>query len=77
MGFPRFWGKVSPGEDVVSPDVGEGKRDEVNNRPGNARSGNRRLIWTIAYYGLLIVGATLWWKFLWLLTESDSSLTKF
>jgi len=75
MGFPRFWGRVSGGETVVGPDLGEEKRDK-NNYPGKFRDGQLGLGWTLSYYFLLIVGAVGWWKLLWPLTESESALAK-
>lgn len=74
MGFPRFWGRVTSGDTVIGPDVGEGKRDENGATSSNGRLG---VVWTIAYYVLLVVGAVAWWKLLWQLTESESRLTNF
>ena len=74
MGFPRFWGRVSAADIVMALDVGEGKRDENGNTPSNGRLD---VVWTIAYYVLLVVGAVGWRKLLWTLTESESTLTKF
>lgn len=73
MGFPRFWGRVTPG-DTVGPAVGERKRTEGVNA---SKHGKPNLLWTIAYYTLLIVGAIGWRKLLWPLTESESALTGF
>jgi len=69
MGFPRFWGRVGP-ETVLGPDTG-GKRDGEGGRNGTGVG------WTVAYYGLLVVGAVGWWRLLWRLTESESALTVF
>lgn len=74
MGFPRFWGKVSAGETIIGPDVGESKRSEDVNILSNGELG---LGWTVAYYMLLTVGAVAWWKLLWSLTESGSALCSF
>jgi prenyl protein peptidase len=74
MGFPRFWGKVSAGEAVIGPDVGEGKREDGRRSLGERELG---IQWTIAYYVLLVVGAVGWWKLLWLLTETSSALSAF
>jgi len=76
MGFPRFWGKVSAGETVIGPDIGEGKRSE-DKASRSANSGELGVVWTVVYYLLLIVGAVGWWKCLWPLTENGSALTKF
>jgi prenyl protein peptidase len=75
MGFPRFWGRVTAGEEtIIGPDVGDGKRDD---RKDSAGSGELGVVWTIVYYTLLAAGAVGWWKCLWVLTESESSLTDF
>ncbi len=74
QGFPRFWGKVSAGETIIGPDVGEGKRSE----DGKSRQpGELHTLWTVAYYSILIVGAVSWYKLLWLWTESAAALTEF
>jgi len=75
MGFPRFWGRVTTGETLIGPDVGEGKRSE--DKGPQIASGQPSLLWTIAYYILLIVGAMSWWRLLWPLTQSESALAKF
>jgi len=73
MGFPRFWGRVSAGDTVMGPDVGEGKRSE----DGIISNGRRlNVLWTAAYYILLVVGVVAWRKFLWQLTDSELTLTK-
>jgi prenyl protein peptidase len=74
MGFPRFWGRVTSGDTLIGPDVGDGKRDENGTMSSNGKLG---LLWTIAYYVLLVVGAVAWRKLLWQLTESESKLTTF
>jgi hypothetical protein len=58
----------------MGPDVGEGKRSE-----DGIISNSRRLnvLWTAAYYILLVVGVVAWRKFLWQLTESESALMRF
>ncbi|KAG9241783.1 CAAX protease self-immunity-domain-containing protein [Calycina marina] len=73
QGFPRFWGKVSAGETVMGPDIGESKRSE----DGPARSAELGLGWTVAYYVILCIGAWGWWRLLWPLTASESALTSF
>lgn len=76
MGFPRFWGRVSAGDTVMGPDVGVGKRSEDGNAT-LSNDGRLNVMWTIAYYALLIVGAMAWRQLLWPLTQSESTLTKF
>jgi prenyl protein peptidase len=75
MGFPRFWGRLSAGESVNGPDVGEGKRTE--DKTSSSSNGQLSIIWTVAYYSLLVFGAVSWWKLVWILTDSESALTKF
>ncbi|OTB08470.1 hypothetical protein M426DRAFT_51977 [Hypoxylon sp. CI-4A] len=58
MGLPRVWGRVLP---AVMVDVrGESSRPSV--------------MWTVAYYVLLVAGAVGWYKNLGLLTESSNAL---
>ncbi|KAE9374469.1 Abi-domain-containing protein [Stipitochalara longipes BDJ] len=76
MGFPRFWGRITSADTVMGPDVGVGKRDE-NGSSAMSHGGRLGIIWTIIYYFLLVVGALAWWRLLWPLTESGSTLTKF
>jgi prenyl protein peptidase len=71
MGFPRFWGRVTNGEED-EVDLVEGKRSDRK-----ANDGRIGILWSFAYYILLVVGATSWWKYLWPLTESELSLTEF
>jgi len=72
-GFPRFWGRMNAVETVIGPDVGERKRSEDN--PAKISSdGNLGIVWDIAYYLLLVMGAVTWHKLLWSLTESASAL---
>ena len=76
MGLPRFWGRVSPGDTVIGPDLGEGKRGEDSNSQ-TSNDAALGLAWSLTYYILLVVGAIAWRKLLWPLTASDSSLTTF
>ncbi|RDW89441.1 hypothetical protein BP6252_01473 [Coleophoma cylindrospora] len=75
MGFPRFWGRLSGPETIIGSDFGDGKKHD-----GELRSSGTpelSIMWTVAYYILLVIGAVSWWKLLWPLTESDLALTKF
>ncbi|EKD13500.1 uncharacterized protein L3040_008633 [Drepanopeziza brunnea f. sp. 'multigermtubi'] len=74
QGFPRVWGRVTRGEMMVPVEVGEGKRSEDLKKELNGELG---VVWTIAYYVLLVVGAVGWWRCLWPLSESDMALTTF
>lgn len=76
MGLPRVWGRVTAGESAsMERGYGEGKRSEDG--PGRDEDGKLSIVWTIAYYFLLVVGAISWWKYLWPLTESELALTLF
>lgn len=74
MGLPRLWGRVG-GVEVEGGIVGgptRGKEDTI----GGSGSGQHRLtvIWTIAYYLILVGGALAWWLSLWSLTETEGAL---
>lgn len=34
----------------------------------------RSILWSVVYYLLLVTGAVLWWKNLWVLSESETGL---
>lgn len=59
MGLPRVWGRVQR----VS-----GSTEE----PAPEQKGS--VLWTAAYYVLLVTGAALWNRNLWVLTESSNAL---
>lgn len=64
-GLPRFWGRI----ERYSP----GTPDEH----GSARYEELPIVWTYAYYALLIAGAIAFKMLLWTLTASDSALVSF
>ncbi|KAK3295995.1 uncharacterized protein B0H64DRAFT_460868 [Chaetomium fimeti] len=79
MGLPQIWGRVEPVAAAAVPvvpvmvggDVGEGERDAL------LRGGNRgrpSILWTVAYYVLLVGGAVMWYRNLWVLSESGNGL---
>lgn len=74
MGFPRFWGRVTAGDTAIAPDLGETKRSEDRKTENDGKLG---ILWSFAYYILLVVGAVSWWHYLWPLTSSEIALTKF
>ena len=74
MGFPRVWGRVTAGDALAEPDLGEMKRDEGRKSPSNGKLG---ILWSFVYYILLLVGAISWWHYLWPLTSSELALTDF
>ena len=70
-----MWGRVG-GVTIEGGVVGgpmRGKEDE--DRTDVVEKG-LRVGWTVAYYAILISGAVMWWKGLWVLTESDEALVK-
>ncbi len=73
--MPRFWGRVTAGETVMGPDLGESKRDEDMSQARAAKE--LSIYWSISYYALLMVGAVSFYRHLWTLTESESALTIF
>jgi prenyl protein peptidase len=78
QGLPRFWGRLEGPETLLGPDtLGEmSKRSDEGARIA-VGGGKLPIIWTIAYYVLLVIGAVSWWKSLWLLTDSRQALAKF
>lgn len=72
MGLPRVWGKVTGIERrVVRPGSGEQKEEVVEVEVEVAKG------WTVGYYVLLVVGAGLWYRGLWPLTENGNALVDF
>lgn len=75
MGLPRIWGRVG-GIATEGGVVGgplRGKEDE--DRTGSQERG-LGMQWTVAYYIILAAGMVMWWKGLWVLTESEGTLMK-
>ncbi|KAL9104427.1 MAG: hypothetical protein Q9163_000633 [Psora crenata] len=76
MGLPRIWGRVG-GVEVQGGVVGgptRGKEDVNAARyHGRQRLG---IVWTMAYYFVLITGAIAWWETVWPLTESQNALAE-
>ena len=75
MGLPRVWGRV--GRVVIKEGVVEsivrGKEDKDSKDKGVQKVGP---VWTAAYYIILVGGAVVWWKALWVLSESERELVK-
>lgn len=61
------------GETIIGPDVGASKKSEDATRS----DGELHALWTITYYSLLVVGAYLWWQYLWVLSASEFALVEF
>lgn len=66
MGFPRFYGRLEGVEEEI-----------VDGRKVGERYTEVGVVWSVVYYGLLVVGAVGWWKMLWPLTESELALSVF
>ena len=63
MGLPRFYGRVQRDPEAAP-------KEDSSEPQGN-------LLWTFAYYILLVAGAVFWYRHLWTLTESTSALVAF
>jgi len=75
MGLPRVWGRVG-GVTVEGGVVGgplRGKEDGDRKDDGGK---GLEVRWTVPYYFILVAGAVMWWKGLWVLTKSDGALVK-
>lgn len=84
MSLPQVWGRVRP----ASADEDERGRpqqrlavpvEDPGQVPGRGRRGSRAarepsILWTVAYYTLLVSGAILFYRNLWTLTESQNAL---
>ncbi|KIH90669.1 prenyl protein peptidase [Sporothrix brasiliensis 5110] len=68
MGLPRFWGRVQR-----NPESGGNVASSSAQPPQSHGS----LLWTIAYYILLVTGAIYWYQHLWSQTESPLALVSF
>ena len=80
MGLPRVWGRVElpgPEEGIMGPDTGTRGKDDSN--VPHVKPANRNLSgwWTALYYTILLWGAVGFYKYLWVLTESENALAKF
>ncbi|KAH6636607.1 hypothetical protein F5144DRAFT_628629 [Chaetomium tenue] len=85
MGLPQVWGRVEPAPGPVVVRVpapmpvmaGEGdgllQRGGHGGR-GDGGGGRPSIAWTVAYYVLLVGGAVMWYRNLWVLTESENGL---
>ncbi|KAK4242592.1 hypothetical protein C8A03DRAFT_29186 [Achaetomium macrosporum] len=73
MGLPQVWGRVEPEPVPVMAggDTGGGAAGGLAKGRGKGRPS---ILWTVAYYVLLVAGAVLWWRNLWVLSESGNAL---
>ncbi|PVI02003.1 Abi-domain-containing protein [Periconia macrospinosa] len=69
MGLPRFWGRVGvePGEPIGPVGVRQGSEDKD-------RLQGKGIMWTVAYYAILVAGAIGFYWQLFPLTESTHGL---
>ena len=79
MGLPQLWGRVQPATPVdiaVDGSVSRSKNDDGDDSAAAPRRGGqpRTLLWTVAYYSLLVLGAVLWYRNLAALSESPNGL---
>ncbi|KAJ5238321.1 CAAX amino terminal protease [Penicillium chermesinum] len=74
-GLPRFWGRVEPGEPLGPPL--KRARQEAEVKAGIVMDDKLHVGWTVSYYTLLVLGALLFAKLLWPLTESYHALVTF
>lgn len=83
MGLPQVWGRVELDDDDDDGDLdsdpgnGNGNGGGNGNGSGIGAAGRRKrpsILWSVAYYVLLVSGAVLWWRNLWVLSESDNAL---
>lgn len=82
MGLPRVWGRLSGApETLIGPDdiqdLPRKKDDHVGVKDQASEPKRLGVLWTFAYYILLVSGAVGWYKLLWVLTKSEVALTTF
>lgn len=81
MGLPRFWGRVEAPVLIGPQDVARreavGASGRIDNGSAQVGDGLLGLHWTVAYYVLLVLGAWLFYRNLWSLTESSNALVEF
>lgn len=75
MGLPRVWGRVG-GVTIEGGVVGGPLRGKEDEDRKDVHQEGLGVTWTVAYYLVLVVGAVVWWKGLWVLTKSDRALVK-
>lgn len=81
-GLPRLWGRVESGVPLVAPTPPFGAKSKQDDQredqsPVYVTPGELGIGWTVAYYGLLVVGAVGFYFALWPLTESKYALASF
>ena len=67
MGLPQVWGRVGgPAEEEVGNGGPQQRKGAAGKRP--------TVLFTLVYYVLLVAGAVMWWRNLWVLSESENAL---
>jgi prenyl protein peptidase len=79
MGLPRFWGRVGvEAGEPIGPPEGDKKHDTKDAQSSAHHLGGRRrdlgIIWTVAYYVILVLGAATFYYQLFPLTRSSKQL---
>ena len=69
MGLPQVWGRVGAGQEQQA--VGNGGAQQ---RKGAGAGKRPTVLFTLVYYVLLVAGAVMWWRNLWVLSESENAL---
>ncbi|KAK3357452.1 hypothetical protein B0T25DRAFT_158838 [Lasiosphaeria hispida] len=67
MGLPQLWGRVTPARPSIRERLLRGQSGGGEEKPPS-------VLWTVAYYILLVAGSVAWYKGLWMLTESENAL---
>ncbi|KAL2133960.1 hypothetical protein VTI74DRAFT_1316 [Chaetomium olivicolor] len=70
MGLPQVWGRVEPPVPVLAG----GDTNGPHTKQDGGAGGRPSILWTVAYYVLLVGGAVVWWRNLWALSESENGL---
>ena len=71
MGLPQVWGRVGAGQEEQ---VGNGGLQQPQRKGGVAGGKRPTVLFTLVYYVLLVAGAVVWWRNLWVLSESENAL---
>ncbi|KAL8972743.1 MAG: hypothetical protein Q9197_002637 [Variospora fuerteventurae] len=72
VGLPRLWGRVEPKVAMGGPVIRA--KEDSSGEEGKESKGS--LLWSAAYYILLVMGAVGFQRYLWTLTDSPRALTQ-
>ncbi|MCJ1368023.1 hypothetical protein MMC16_007161 [Acarospora aff. strigata] len=79
-GLPRVWGRVEAGLPIGPPILKPKDDRDTDGRksaPMQIADGKLGLMWTAAYYVILVAGAVAFYQGFWILTESKRALATF